>query len=457
MPSVRSVIVSVLSVSLAWAAQVAAAPEPANPPQDETVSAELQQLVDTYFTTAQDDGRKELLPSIERAAHHDPRAVAEALKHVDVWSAVEAGAVNLYFPGPGRPTVAAVYETPLGYTSDRAYPMVLCVPDAGLAPEVMLARAPRFLGDHVGEFVVAATTAEIAGTFQQAADNREKLRTIVKRLRQSVHTDTNRLYLLGVGTGADAAWLAAVRNPDLFAGVVAINGYPDVPYPKQAYPLLLESLRHVPVLSVWNEPALASGGGQDRAAAVATHNKLIAQLAATASLPIQLVKMPNMPSASDHPPVDAISEIVARDRVIAPIEIDHWFRYHEHGGTSWLRQMHFAGSAWEEAALSIATAAGADRDAFITDVLREKLAYIGGTVEGQNVTLQVKRTSGVELMLPLGVLDPAEKVNVVCNGRTRHEGRLPPAIDVMLEDAYERWEFQAPAAVRLSLSVKSEN
>ena len=44
--------------------------------------------------------------------------------------------------------------------------------------------------------------------------------TIVKRLRQVVHTDTNRLYLLGVGTGADAAWLAGIRNPDLFAGVI---------------------------------------------------------------------------------------------------------------------------------------------------------------------------------------------------------------------------------------------
>ncbi len=457
MLSVRIVIATVLSLSSPWAAGVSAAPQPANPRQDVTVSAELQQLVDAYFSTARKDERKELVPSIEHSARHDPRAVAKALKRVDAWSAVQEGAVNIFFAGPGQPTVAAVYEAPLGYTSDQAYPMMLCIPDAGLGPEVMLAQAHRFLGDHVDEFVIAATTAEIAGTFQQTAGNRSKLRDLVKRLRKLVHTDTNRLYLLGVGTGADAAWLAAIRNPDLFAGVIAINGYPNVPYPKQAYPLLLESLRYVPVLSVWNEPAPAPGGEQERAAAVAKHNKFIAQLAATASLPIRLLKMPNTPSASVSPPVDAVSEIVTLDRMVAPLKMDHWFRYHEHGRTSWLRQMRFAGDVWEEAALSIATGAGADRHAFITGVLREKMAYLGGTVEGQTVTLQVKRTSGVEIMLPLGVLDPAKKVKVVCNGRTRHEGRLPPAIDVMLEDAYEHWEFQAPAAVRLSLSVKGEN
>jgi len=455
MRSARTAIASALSMTLALVASGRA--EPVNPPPDVTVSAELQQLVDAYFTTTQYDERKELLPSIERAASHDPRTVAKALQRVQVWSAAQEGAVSIFFPGPGRPTVAAAFETPVGYTSDRAFPMILGVPDAGLAPEVMLAQASRFLGDHVNEFVVAATTSEIAGTFVQAVKDRTKLRTIVKRLRQSVHTDTNRLYLLGVGTGADAAWLAAIRNPDLFAGVIAINGYPDVPYPKQAYPLLLESLRHVPVLSIWNEPASAGDGEPERAAAVAAHNKLIAEVAATASLPIRLLKMPSTPSASEDPPADAISEIVARDRVVAPLKIDHWFRYHEHGSAPWLRQTRFAGLEWEEAALSIATGAGVDRDAFITNVLREKMAYLGGTVEGQTVTLQVQRTSGVDLMLPIGVLDPSENVRVVCNGRTRHEGKLPPAIDVMLEDAYERWEFQAPAAVRLSLSVKSEN
>ena len=456
------VVGRIIGLSLLGAAAGYVQAQPSGSPTARTaqpvkVSDELQELVNAFFATPGRDERRALVPSIERAAARDARAVAEALKRVNVWSAADEGAVNIFFPGPGRPRVAGVFEVPLGYSSDRAFPMVLFVPDAGLEPEVMLARTRLFLGEHTNDYLVAGTTAEIAGTFHQSSADRGKLRALVRRLRKHVHTDTNRLYILGVGTGADAAWLAAIRNPDLFAGVIAINGYPNVPYPKQAYPMMLESLRHVPVLSVWNDPAPASSGLQERATAVAKHNKLIAQLAESKSLPIRIVKLPYSEPADRHPPVDAISNILGRNRVVAPKVIDHWFRYREHGKTAWLRQTRFAGDVWDQEALSVATAAGADRNAVITNVFREKMAQLSGTVEGQTVTLKVSRTAGVELMLPLGVLDEARDVTVTCNGRTRHEHKLPPAIDIMLKDAYERWEFLAPAAIRLSLSVKSEN
>lgn len=421
------------------------------------VSAELQQLVDAYFEVQDREERQALVASIEKVAGHDARLVAEALKHVDVWSAAPEGPVNMFFAGRGRPRVAAVFEIPLGYTSDQAYPAVICIPDSGLEPEVMLTKARQYLGEFSDDFIVVATTAEIAGTFHQNKRERTKLRTLVKMLRKRLHTDTNRLYVLGVGTGADAAWLAAIRHPDLFAGVIAINGYPNVPYPRQSYPLLLQSLRDVPTLSMWNAPAADSSETAERAAAVASHNRAIARLAADAFLPFRIMEMPATAPLEDRPPVDALSEILARDRAPGPQTVERWFRYPSHGRSAWLRQRKFAGDVWDDAAISIVSGADVDRHDYVTSVLREKMAHIGGRIDGQTITIEVSRTAGVALALPLGVLDPAKKVTVICNGRTRHDSRLPPAIDTILADAYEQWEFQAPAAVRLSLSVRSGN
>jgi len=424
---------------------------------DLTVSDELQKLVNAYFTVPKGDERKELLSSIERESRRDVRMVAEALRRAQVWSAANEGPTNIFFAGPGRPSPAAVLAPPLGYSSKKAYPMVLFIPDEGLDPEVILAQVPQFLGDHTDDYIAVGTRADIAGAFYQPGSRRAQFRSLVRNLRKRLHTNTNRLYLLGVGTGADAAWIAAMRHPDLFAGVVAINGYPNVPYPRQAYPLMLESLRDVPVLSVWNDVPPVSVEQTKRATEVAKHNKLIADLARSRGLPIESIELPYAQRADRHPPVDAIAKILAHERVVAPKRIDHWFRYPDDGWTSWLRQKRFAGDVWDEEAFSVATAPGADRDAAITGILREKLAHLQGVIEGQTVTLTVGRTTDVEIMIPMGVLDPSQDVTVICNGRTRHEHKLPPAIDVMLEDAYERWEFMAPAAVRLLLSVKSQD
>jgi len=421
--------------------------------RDVTVSPELQQLVDGYFQTKKREERDALVQPIEKAAKNDPFAAAEAIKQVDAWSAARAGPVNIFFPGPGRPAAAGVYEVPYDYTSDEPHPMIVCIAPEGFAPEVMLARARLFLGDHVNDFIVVATTVDVVGSFYREKDDRPVLRMLLRRLRKLVHTDTDRVYVLGIQAGAEAAWFAGMMHPDLFAGIVAINGYPRVPYPEQAYPLLLENLRHVPVLSAWNRPGPGTGGDKDFVNELTVHNRLIAKIAKRLSLPITSLELDSTKPAGQFPPKAAISEIVALDRAVAPKSIAHWFRYPDQGTAKWLRQQRFAGDVWDEQSLSIASKPDVDHDAFVTEVLTEKLAYVGGTITGQNVALTVRRTSGVELMLPMGVLEPGERVTVTCNGRTRHSSKLPPSIGVMLEDAYERWEFEHPAAVRLSLSV----
>lgn len=420
---------------------------------DVVVSAELQKLVNNYFHAKTDKDRQDLVDGIRQAAHHDPFVVAAAIKRVNVWSAPKEGPLKIFFPGPGRPKATGVLQVPYNYTSDRAHPLVVFVGPQDFDPEVMLARAHLYLGDHLNEFIVVATTADVAGLFYEVNGQAPRLRMLLKKVRELVHVDTDRVYLLGIKEGAEAAWIAGMMNPDLFAGVIAINGFPHMPYPEQSYPLLLENLRHVPVLSAWNRPAPGTGGKNDYVDDRTIHNRLIAKIAKEMDLPITSVELKSTKPASQFPPTDEITELLSHVRMTAPKSIEHWFRYPDQGTAKWLRQKRFEGKVWDAATLSIASKPDVDQTKFITDVLKGKLAYIGGTIQGQEVALTVRHTSNVEMMLPLGVLDPGEPVKVTCNGLTRHANRLPPDIEVMLEDAYDRWEFQSPAAIRLSLVV----
>jgi hypothetical protein len=112
------------------------------------------------------------------------------------------------------------------------------------------------------------------------------------------------------------------------------------------------------------------------------------------------------------------------------------------------------GEMWETDQLSILPAAYTDRDTFIAEIVKDKMAYLGGRIEGQLIDIEAKNCARVELFLPQGLVDFTRPVTVKCNGKRRHEGVIEPSIGTLLETAYEEWEFQHPYVARLSFSVK---
>lgn len=104
--------------------------------------------------------------------------------------------------------------------------------------------------------------------------------------------------------------------------------------------------------------------------------------------------------------------------------------------------------------LSILPSGEADHDAFITSVVKDRLAYLGAEVKGQTVTLDVRRCARVELLLPPGLLDLSRPITVFCNGKRRFRGVAEVGIATLLETAYDRWEFQRLAFAKVSFRVR---
>jgi phospholipase/carboxylesterase len=74
----------------------------------------------------------------------------------------------------------------------------------------------------------------------------------IRDLRRSLHVHSERIFLAGVGEGAAVAYWMALRFPNMFAGVIAINGW----LPGGCPLLSVRSCRELKLLVVhgeWND------------------------------------------------------------------------------------------------------------------------------------------------------------------------------------------------------------
>lgn len=421
-----------------------------NPPE----TSALIGRVEAFFRTHDIGQRATLLADIEKAAGGSVEAVSEALARVQLWPAVGERAGTFTFQSVACGTIDVEYRLPANYDPARRHPMLIGFPSLGQPPRRTLDNASLLLGEALRAFVLVCPARAVGSTFHQPADAAGDLLRLMHEVRRRFHIDTDRVFVYGYAAGGDAAWLAAIAHPDLFAGVIALSASPDVPYAQQVYPLLLPNLRNVHVLTTWSE--WNGPRNNTRNQRVGIQNRMIDVLADKLQLPIVGRRFEG--AAFEFPAGAAPEAVTILDRRRPPPSrhISKWFRYPAQGRSGWMKQTKFTGDVWTAGQLSVVASALSDRDAFITGVIKEKLAFLGGRVDGQAITIQTRRCARIELLLPNGLVTFSKPVTVRCNGRKRFESVVHPSIRTLLEEAFARWEFQRPAVAKLSLAIRAD-
>ncbi len=445
----RLIVGSALSIVMASA--VGGTLTPLSAGGDVAPATTLCSQVEAFFRAEDSKTRDGLGSAIAAAAQGDIRAVARCVENAALWTEPPGTRGAFTLPSQAYGAVEVAYSLPAAYDPGQRYPTVLCMPDAGISAEKTLAHAAALLGGHAAEFVLVCPNRRIGGSFHQPRASAGDLRRLVRALRKRIHTDTDRAYLLGIGMGAEVVWLGAIAHADLFAGAVVLSGYPRVPYPEQAYPMLLGNLRHVPVLTVWSSADDPRATSQQEL--VAAHNRGIVEFAQKASLPITGIELAF--DAAHELPATALSAVLDRGRPKLMPAVSHWFRYPSQGQANWLRQAKYAGEVWEADQLSILASATTDRDSFVQDVFKANLAYLGGSIDGQTITIETRRCARAELLFGEGMIDFSTPVTIICNGRKRHGGLIRPSIKTLLDSAYDQWEFQRLVWARRSFSIRA--
>ena len=86
--------------------------------------------------------------------------------------------------------------------------------------------------------------------------------------------------------------------------------------------------------------------------------------------------------------------------------------------------------------------------------MKQKLAYIGGKIEGQTVRIQTRKCDEIELLLSDELIDLDRDIAIYLNGKTRLEGRADRRISTLLKIAYRDWEFQRLWPARFTIPAK---
>ncbi len=419
---------------------------------------DLAKLVEEYFRATAPADRLRLAGIVDEACGGDVAAVAGLLPSLRLWSPVSAHSGRSSFESAENGRVSVHWRLPAGYGPGEAHPMIVCMPATDGLAEETLQIAAEALGEAANGFVFICPAVSFPRTFHQSAGGADDVWRLVLEARKAFHTDTDRTFLFGTGGGGESAWMAGMARPDLFAGAIVLASYPRVPYPEQSLAFLLGNLRALPVLSVWRLPESrhAAIRRPDRVRVIAAHNRAIVEFARASSLPVVGVELARGDFGALKPPQDEVGKLLSHRRAAPSKDISHWFRYPAHGRTDWFEQTKFRDEVWEASQLSIMPSPAVDRDEYTAEVIKGKLAYLGGRIEGQVMTLTTRRCARVELLLPVGLVDPGKPILVRCNGRKRYDKLLAPSVRTLLETAFARWEFRRPAVTRLSFSVRTD-
>ena len=215
---------------------------------------------------------------------------------------------------------------------------------------------------------------------------------------------------------------------------------------------MLENLRSLPTLTGRAPEGLTPESTRNDEQ-VNAHVGVILESARKAQLPIERW---NKQTEDSQQTDEQLARFFARTRNSDAQPVARWFRFPGQGDAGWLRQSKFRDEPWTADQFSVVTAPGTDFAQYVTEALQGKLAYLAGSLEGQQVTIVASKCSRIEVLLGPEMIDFNRPLTITCNGQQRHSRRVEPSISTLLETAYERWEFQDLVACRITLPVKSD-
>jgi pimeloyl-ACP methyl ester carboxylesterase len=192
-----------------------------------------RQMVLHYLRTSEPAGRRRLLEEYEKGA---PLGIDEMTQLVGMLPPCEpaapaanalAGGVEKRVtdvPASQNKPVPYLLLVPPEYQPTRAYPVLISLNWSRELPADALSRWAQAAARD--GYIVAAPLWTSGPAYSYSADEHNAVLELIRDLRRHYQVDSDRVFLTGFADGATMAFDVGLSHPDLFAGVVPVNGEP---------------------------------------------------------------------------------------------------------------------------------------------------------------------------------------------------------------------------------------
>ncbi len=414
--------------------------------------------VNSYMMSEQKSERSHAL----RKLADDPIAeVAAAITKVQLWQDMEAGISTRKIAIPtGRKQAAKTLEVelhvPEGYDAKTAYPLLIAYHGQGGDGKQFIRASLALLGEQAKEFIIAAPTDYNGMWLGSSATESEEPLHLINQLKHLVHIDTDRIYVMGYSLGGHASFLMATLHKDSIAAAVPLAGTCAIQMGAECLDVLLPNIHSTPVLAVYGANDQSEDPATNAPAGIAVWNRYIKQQAEKLKLPITMIELPDVGHGGVIPPKDALKETLSQKRAPLPKTVSHRFRHTPQARDGWLRQTKFSGKPWTSQQLIVSPANGETVAEAMAAMLKEKLGYIGGTIDGQTINIETHLSGQIEVLLNDDLVDLDKPITIIVDGTVRFEGIAKRKIRTMLDVAREDWEFQRLFPVHFQIGRKGK-
>ncbi len=403
----------------------------------------------TFFETTDPTRRGELAQRIESDPAYDRAGVAGWLHQAELFRPWESGRKQIRVPIDDGSTLAVTLRIPRAYDHRRPYPLLYVLHGTGGNGDGIIAYAERLLGDDIEQYVVAAPTGYRQVIVHSTTPPSSEHLAVLRAVKQTVHTDSDRVFALGFSRGGHAAWTLAVLYPDQFAGLMPVAGTLILQDYGKLYETFLPNIANTRVFCCWGENDVMSADyvTPSEDGGIAGLNLELCKVAAGLQLPLTWYEVPDKGHTGIEPPRADVDRLLTGRRATYPGTVRHVFRLPYQGHAYWIEAHAWRGSWWDEKPLKLSFRRGEDPDDL--DVQREaaaravrgRLGELRGEINGQEIKVYRKKISELTVWIGDGMIDWDQPVVLDVNGRKVFEGKLEPDLLVCLTQAARTYDF----------------
>lgn len=400
-------------------------PAPSPPP--------VSRLIWTYLSAEDSDAADLALAEVLQ----DPRAtlptVESLLKADPAYAPQPVGLIpENYVPLRGRRYHYGLF-VPSAYDPTKPQALMICLHGMGFTGNAYVERWATRLGNG---YLLACPTLPRADWWSRTAA--ELILATIQEVQRHYAVDPDRIFLTGMSNGGIGAYIIGMHHADRFAALAPMAaGLEDVLFP------FLQNLRQTPVYLLH--------GTTDEVMPIQLSRDIDAELTKLGVAHVFREHDRRHPQAGGH--------FFPRDELPALVT---WL--HQQRRTAVPKHLTVVRDASHLGAFSWARIDATDRIAYFSDRLIDSkddfikkriYAELDVTVTGPNrIEVRTTRVRRYSLYLNETLVDFAQPVTVITNGRVAYEGRVTPSVERLLREARTRRDRRMLFPALLTLAVE---